>query len=445
MKTTTQERIIMADKYKLGLSGNRLLEFDSTVVFSGRYKGTVNQDDACKAIKMLSFKERVITANIQLDEGFQAYIVTDAVVPTIAFSQLDAGEIEKGYEKHPLLFTEKLFEFTLSKDGCLVIAGHTAVCDAKSLLRLAKSFVAFYEKSNMSIEPKDIYTFAEPKSLPVDVVSPLVNKLSSELDNKWQRVKKIYTLEEYLAAREQYIKSKACIKAQTLFIPAEKLQQYISFCENTSVDFSSLLYYCFYKSICSNVKHTKNASKMRIYADRRFFHGEADKFSVGAYNGSVCISLSSAEQKKPAIEQLKAFHLDSYRAQTSPFRVFSDEILLASVEQSLCNAAYMHLAGVNKTKMVKNFATTYGCMNKELCDCFYCNLTQRYWEELQSFENIMVQEPFKQGRAPLSLSAVEDVGGCKVSLRYNNIEISDDVAQKIINEAMSYMENTAKE
>jgi hypothetical protein len=205
------------------------------------------------------------------------------------------------------------------------------------------------------------------------------------------------------------------------------------------------LYFCFYKAFCGNIQFAKNASKMRIYADRRFFHGAADDFSVGAYNGSVCISLSKAEQKKSDVEQLKAFHTDSYKAQTSPFRVFSDEILLANIDQCLCDAAYMCLAGVNKTKMVRDFATTYGCMNKELCDCFYCNLTQRYWAGLRAFSNIMVYEPFKQSRAPLSLSAVEDDDGCRISLRYNAEFIDEAVAQKIVDEAMCYMEKLVKE
>lgn len=430
----------MAEKYKLGLSRNRLLEFENTVVFRGKYPNPINQEDAQKAIKMLSFKEKIITAKIEATPEWEAYIVTASVEPELVFSDLSADEIAQGYIKKPLLFTERLFEFTFSKDGFLVIAGHTAVCDAKSLLRLAGSFIAFYEKSDMSIEPNAVYTFSEPKSLPVDVISPLVNKLSSELDNKWQRAYKTYSLSDYLSARERYLKGTDCVRTECTQISTERLQGYISFCEATEVDFSSLLYFGFYKAICSNVHYRKNASKMRIYADRRFFHGAGDKFSVGAYNGSVCVSLSASEQRKAQKEQLKAFHLDSYRAQTSPFRVFSDEILLANVQPGLCDASYMCLAGVNKTKMVKDFATTYGCMNKELCECFYCNLNQQYWSALQGFEGIMVQEPFKQSRAPLSLSAVEDGSGCSISIRYNASQISENIAKKIVEEAVSCIE-----
>ncbi len=434
----------MAEKYKLGLSRNRLLEFENTVVFRGKYKELLNEEDARKAMKMLSFKEKIITANIQFLENSDAYIVTDAVEPEIVFSQSDAEEVARVYEKKPLLFTEKLFEFTFSQDGYLVIAGHTVACDGKSLLRLAACFIGFYEKCNMSIEPNAIYTFSEPKSLPVDVISPIVNKLSSELDNKWQRVQKKYSFEEYVSARERYVKTLSRVDVQTAHISTERLQQYISFCEEIEVDFSSFLYFCFYKAICNNIHHEKNASKMRISADRRFFHGTGDRFSVGAYNGSVCISLSKAEKKKSEEEQLKAFHLDTYRALTSPFRVFSDEILLANVQVDLCDASYMCLAGENKSKMVKDFAKTYGCMNRELCDCFYYNLTQRYWSALQSFDAVMVEEPFRRSRTSLSLCAVEDGSGCSINLRYSTVDIGADVAKKIIEEATSYLDNVVK-
>ena len=91
---------------------------------------------------------------------------------------------------------------------------------------------------------------------------------------------------------------------------------------------SSFVYFCFYKALREFVKIDKKSSKMRLYADRRFFHGKDDVFSVGPYNGTVCVSLTAKELRKTQEEQLKLFHLDTYRALTSPFRVFSDEAIL---------------------------------------------------------------------------------------------------------------------
>ena len=182
----------MAEKYKLGLSRNRLFEFNSTVVFCGAFGDSPDIAEVQKAIKMLSIKEPCITANVELNNNSEAFIVTGVVEPEVEISTLNSDEVLAFYEAEPLKFCDRLFSFHISADNCLIIAGHTVFCDAKSLLRLASYFSAYYEKTTLSVEPDEIYTFSEPKSLPVDVISPLVNKLSSELDDDWQKNKRAY-------------------------------------------------------------------------------------------------------------------------------------------------------------------------------------------------------------------------------------------------------------
>lgn len=421
----------MADKIKLGLSRNRLFDFNSTVVFTGKLSETVEDELAQKAMKMLLCKEPIITAKILLQENSEAFIVTEAVEQSLVYSELSASDIAMQYKKKPLSFNEKLFEFCVSADGCLVIAGHTAVCDCKSLLRLAGSFMAFYNKTELSVEPEKIFTFSEKGELPVDVISPLVNKLSSELDDDWQRDKKAFTLKDYESARENYLKTRLSpVAAMRKKLDSKSVEKLKTSCEELEVDFSSMLYFCFYKALLKNVKVNKKASKMRIYADRRFFHGPKDVFSVGAYNGTVCVSLSAKEQKKSAEEQLKAFHLDAYRALTSSFRVFSEEILLASVQPDFCDSAYMYLAGQSKAGSSKKLAETYGCLTQELCDCFYCNLTQKYYEKLRCFEDIFVCEPFK-ARSRFNLSLVHSNSGVNITFEYIEAELSNEQAEDI--------------
>lgn len=421
----------MADKIKLGLSRNRLFDFNSTVVFIGKLSEAVESELAQKAMKMLECKEPVITAKILLQENSQAYIVTEAVEQKLMYSELSAKDIAGQYKKNPLSFHEKLFEFSASADGCLIIAGHTAVCDCKSLLRLAGSFMAFYNKTELSVEPEKIFTFSGKGELPVDVISPLVNKLSSELDDDWQKDKKEFTLEDYEAAREKYLKTcRKPVAVMEKHLDSKSVEKLKSACEELEVDFSSMLYFCFYKAILENVKVSKKAAKMRIYADRRFFHGPNDVFSVGAYNGAVCVSLSAKERKKSVEEQLKAFHLDAYRALTSSFRVFSEEILLASVQQDFCDSSYMYLAGQSKAGSSKKLAETYGCLTEELCDCFYCNLTQKYYEKLRCFEDISVCEPFK-ARSRFNLSLIHTVGGVNITFEYIETELTNEQAKHI--------------
>ena len=47
-----------------------------------------------------------------------------------------SDELKKKYEQAGVAFYDKAFEFSYTSDGFLVIASHTAVCDARALLRL---------------------------------------------------------------------------------------------------------------------------------------------------------------------------------------------------------------------------------------------------------------------------------------------------------------------
>ncbi len=430
----------MCEKIKLGLSRNRLFEPDSTVVFCGKYKQEISSVELNKTLKMLCNKEPVITSVIDFaDDG--AYIHTGNVQQEVVLSSDDCECVMNSYCQKPLKFNEKLFEFTLSSDGFLVIAGHTCVCDSKSLLRLAVYITQFYEKTDLNIEPSVIRTFSQKGTLPIDIVSPLTNKLSSELDDEWRKERRSYTLEDFQKYSDEYLQKTSVPLFIRKKISAQVLSKAKSRCTEEGVDFSSLVYFSFYKALLGNIDVPQKSSKMRISADRRFFHGKDDVFGVGAYNGTVCVSLSKKELRKPELEQLKAFHLDVYRALTSPFRVFSDEMLLASVQPEYCDSSYIYMMKGNKLKSAKNLAQTYGCMNKELCECFYCNLTQVYWRALRSFSDIMLREPFKYNRSAFSVSFVEGAEHSVVELRFDNKKISEDVAQRAFSTAIEQIEN----
>ncbi len=433
----------MSGRYKLGLSRNRLFEFNNTVVFCGKYKSFIDENEANKALKMLAIKEPVVTSVIELEENSDAYVVTDVVEIKLNTSTLTAEEMFYKYQKQPLDFTERLFEFSVSSDGFLVIAGHTVVCDAKSLLRLAVYFTGFYEKSDLSVEPSEIHTFSVQGTLPVDVVSPMINKLSAELDGKWEKDAVLYSVDDFKKAKKKYVENFPDIDKVNVFLTCGDVAKLKESCNLLEIDFSSILYFCFYSAILKNVRASKDCSKMRIYADRRFFHGEKDVFSVGAYNGMVCASLKKKDLRKPVEDKLKAFHLEVYRAVTSPYRVFADEVLLSSLSSAFCDSSYIYMAGESKLKSSKILAENYGCMKKELCDCLYCNLTQRYWNKLTAFEEISVNEPFRL-HSDLALTIIETPKGCKMELRYNKSKLSGDVVQAILSQAESLLDDFKK-
>ena len=427
----------MSEKYKLGLSRNRLFQFNSTVVFCGKFKCKAEPTDVGKALKMLANKVPAITARVELEENSDAFIVTGSVEPVAVFSELDAEKIVSGYEKNPLCFNNGLYEFTVSCDGYFIIAGHTVFCDTKSLLRLAKFFAEFYTKTTLSVEAENIYTFSEPKSLPVDVISPLVNKLSSELDDKWQKDSRCFSVDDFNIAQKSYLEKMGEVGNVSFNLSTEKVAKIREKATEIQVDFSSVVCFAFYKAIRETVKCEKGSSKIRVWADRRFFHGGNKNYSVGAYNGTVSVHLTSKELRKSEEEQIKLFHTDLYKAVTSPFRVFSDEVLLHNVQNSYCDSAYMYMSGEIKSKSSKNLAENYSCMNKELCEFFYCNLTQQFWQGIDFYENITVTEPFMPYRSRFSVSVCESSEGCSCVMHFDKSAVSEKQVQAIINKAQN--------
>ncbi len=433
----------MSQKFKLALTRGRLFELDNTVTFFGKFNDAFDENKAEAAIKRLGLAEPVITSSIELCDDSSAYIVTDEVSPLVELSELTKAQLCTCFEENPLIFFEKCFRFFYTADGYLFIAGHTAVCDAKSLLRLAMLFADFYSGKKLNAPEDKIFTFSEPKSLPVDVISPLTNKLSSELDNKWHKESRKFTKEDYVSSCESYKQLRGEIGVVCSEFSAKEIQELREYCKNKGVDLSSLVYFAFYKSFLSSNCDSKTISKMLVCADRRYFHGFKENYFVGAYNGTVNVSLNKKELKKAEEEQLKLFHLDTYRALTSPFRVFYDDVLFMQIEPALCDASFVALAGEYKSKFIENFSKTYGCKDEVLCECLYCNLNQQYWESLGFYSDICAFEPFKW-RSLATLTFSETAYGGKLYFKYKKEKTDESTANTIVNKAVSFMKNLLK-
>ncbi len=429
----------MAEKYKLALSRSRLFEPDNVVIFCGKFNCASGVAQHPDALERLAKKEPVITAGIELLSDSSAYVVINKFEPKFEFYDYPKDDIVSFLEKEPFKFYNKLFRFIISNDGYLVIAGHTAVCDAKSLLRIAGYLVSL-EDENQPLSANKIFTFSEPKSLPVDVVSPLTNKLSAELDNKWHKSSRKFSVADYDAMMSEYIKRKKEISSISLDITEVDISQTYMYCRDKGVDLSALVCFCFYKSIVSNCEAEKSASKMRVYGDRRFFHGSKENYSVGAYNGTVNVGLNKRELAKPIDEQLKLFHLDYYRALTSPFRVFYEDVLLMQVDPTLCDSSYMTLAGLERNKVSRSFAETHGCASRQLCDCQFYNLKQQFWSNLSCYSSVMVSEPFK-ARSNKMLTCVFDEKGAHIIFKCDMRYTDKNTANKIMNDALSLLKS----
>lgn len=420
----------MSDKYKVGLTRNRLFEFENTVVFCGKLLHfTPGQISA--ALGVLCLKEPLVTAVAELCENGECYIETERVKQTLALSDRTAEELKQQLSDDGICFTDGLFRFVFSADGYLLIGAHTMVADCKSLLRLAIMLAGLCDSGARSVLPSGVETFSDMMSLPVDVNSPLTDKLSAELDNGWQKAVRGFTVAEYKEAREIYREKRRFSREMKFTVGTERTAELEAFCGENKVDLSSVIAFAFYKALREELSPHKKHDKLCFGVDRRFFLACADEVSVGAFNGLCDVFLNEKERRLNLTEQIKRFHLSCYKVVTSPFRAFYDEVLLMKLSPGYCDSAHMYLAGVAKGKASRKLAENYGCMNERLCEFFSCNLEQEYWSGLKRYSDISVTEPLKN-RFGAGVSLLMTDGACEITVKFNNSRVGEERCEALL-------------
>lgn len=433
----------MSEKYKLGLTRNRLFALDNAVVFEGVCDSSFDERECVKAMKMLSAKEPIITGIIELDEDSSAYVVTGKTEPVISFVEEEASVIKNRYDQKGLDFSKSLFEFTFCKGNALIAAAHTAVCDSKSLLRLVKEFVDFYCHKSISIEPSEIVTFPDFKSLPAKLNSPIIDKLSADLEGKWKNKKAEFQTDDWVNAVEKYSSKKSEIGMIKETVSADDKNTLLGYCVENNIDLTSLLAYGLYDSVYNFVSVPKKARKLSVCSDRRFFLSDMEKCAVGAFNGNVDVSLKPKDLKKGAKEKLKVFHTALYKGVTSAFRTFYDELLLMKLPPVYCDASYMNRAGCFSSSAAARLANNYGCNDARIMNIFSCNLSQEYWSQLSFFEKVSVQEPYVRKYYTMA-DVVIGKDDININFRYNKDKITDETASLIVEKAIKTMLDIAE-
>ncbi len=417
-------------KLKIGLTRNRLFEPSSAVFFCGKYKGDFVTDDVNRAVKMLCAKYEILTAVIEFNKGGDAFLVTEKVSPQAEFSPLCISELRDTLPE-TIDFSEALFKFYVSSDNYLVIVSHTVVCDGKSLLRIAKSFVGFYERDLRSVEPSEINMFSDFKSLPVEAGSSLLDKLSANLDEKWNNKPVEYDLNDYKRAMESYRNSRESIGVAERSLSSDDLSRLREFSQENYVDASGVIAFCLYKSLLGEFKGKKKNSKLMLSSDRRYFLNNYLEHTVGAYDGAVEISLNPNLNKKPLIDQIKDFQRTYYKGRTSVFRNFYEDVLQMKLIPASCDAAYMYALGFNRNKGAQNLAENYTCLNRKLCNFSFNNLEQAFWCGLDFFSDISCDEAFRM-QYDTSATLLFADGRGSVKLRYREDRFSRESAEKSI-------------
>ena len=432
----------MSEKIRLGVTRNRLFEFENAVTFCGDFPEEYDSSCGVKAMKMLCAKYPLLSGVIDICDDGEAYVYTGRAVPVIEEVNAQREIFIADKRRQGVDFTQTLFEFYVLNGKTLVIFGHTAVSDVRALMILASEFLDFYNRNVISVEECPVDLFSEMYDLPSNVFSPVVTRLASDLSIGWQKKTRVFTTEDYKKARNTYSAQRGESYTLSKVLPASLMEKLSVFSEINSVDISSVVAYCFYESLVNTLGGKLKYKKLNVQANERLFFDR--RLAVGPYNGFVAVNLIGGKSKSASqVERAVLFHNEIYKKVTSSFSVFYIEGLCMRLEGAFCDSAHMCSVDEFKHKYSKKLAEIYGCLNEVAGEFVSLNISQRYWERLRGFSAVFVSEPAKM-RASSLVTFVQGENTGEVTFEFKEKRISREQGAAIMDKAMSLLEMLVK-
>lgn len=429
----------MSEKFKLGLTRNRLFEFDNCVGFLGEIRGCFDISECEKALKTLLLKEPILSCSVELCENGDGYIVPGKCQPALEVFDGDENEFLKDISFKGFDFNNQLFSFVIINKNTLGIFAHTVVADTRALMYLASELMKVYEKKALSVVPSEIKVISESSQLPSNVLSPVIERLASDLEMGWQKKTRTFDFSDYKNAREKYLSQKE--NNDTIFLDIDKdlLCSLKDFANRRSVDVSSLVAFAFYKSLTEALGGKRKYKKLNVQANERVFFPCGDDLQVGAYNGLVVVEEKKNKNASASLnDNAISFHKEIYKRVTSAFKVFYNEYMFMRLSPSFVDSQYIYCAGNFKHKYSKKLAGTYGCANEVIGEFCSFNLNQKTWSGLEVFERVSPWETLKM-RSTTMITFVEKGEVGQICFAYKTDKISSSMAQSITEKVISLL------
>lgn len=429
----------MSEKFKLGLTRNRLFEFDNCVCFLGRAADKFDAVKCQRAFKMLLLKEPILSCGVELCENSDAFLVTDKNDLVLEFYQGDEQAFVDKMKAEGMGFCNNLFSFVIMNESTLAIFAHTVIADVRALMYLADEFMDIYKNDVVSVVPSQIFVISEVSQLPSNVLSVVIDKLSSGLDVGWQKKTKNFTCGDYEKARKKYMSAEKEQGSIAFEIDKNTFVALKSFAHKEGVDVSSLVAFAFYEGLTAFVRGKRKYRKLNVHANERIFFSDGYKMQIGAYNGIVTVGKTKNKKDLAAIaNKAKAFHGEIYKRVTSAFTAFYNEYLFMRLPASFVDSQYMYCAGEFRHKYSKKLAEVYGCANEVTGEFCSCNLNQQVWNNLHCFDKIALSEPLKM-RSTTMITFVEKGDSATVCFEYKKDRVSDETARNIVENAVDLL------
>lgn len=430
----------MSEKIKLGLTRNRLFDFDNCVSFIGEADVEFDINECGKALKTLMLKEPLLGCGVEFCENGEAYVVTEKNELSLKTFQGDAEEFVKSKRHNSIDFSGELFSFVIINGKAFGIFAHTVVADSRSLMYLATEFMRIYKSGAFSVVPSEMKIVSGVYQMPSNAFSVVADRLAADLEMDWQKKSRGFTYNDYKSAFEKYLSSKSETGTITIDINEEALGNIRGFAQKEKTDVSSLVAFAFYESLSQNLGGKRKYLKLNVQADERVFFEDCRGVQVGAFNGLVTVE-KKKNKKTPDTFSSNAvdFHNEIYKRVTSASQVFYNEFLFMKLPENFVDSQYIYCAGEFKHKCSKKLADIYGCAKEVIGEFCSYNLNQEIWSGLEAFRNVVPLEPLKK-RSTTLITFVEKGGSGKVYFDYKKDKISDSVARNVVENVEKFLE-----
>lgn len=383
----------MSGKYRLFLSGEVLFSATPLASFYGVYKEEFDKNELLKAFKMLTLKEPLVGAFADMDDENNVYAVTDENRAKLVFLDVeDEYDFYRSKKNGTFDAFSHLFEFYVLNGKTLVILANGAVADVKSLFLLCERLLDFYNKKTLDISPSDVFVYSDNKDIPKSAFSVVTDRLSSDLEMKWQKHPKHFKKSDYeeLLKKQQSLNYKRGL--MDVNFGEERTRALKAYCKEKNIDVLTLLCYACKKTAEKNELFEKYIHKpVYIGSDLRLFEEEPAKFGVGPFFSRVSI----VKDRKKEIKQkgeIKAFHDNCYKKLTNVFYAYYDRVFLSGLSPSLSAGAHFVEAGLYKNRAAKRLAKNYTSLCKRFFTFDFYNLDLPYWSGLSGFSKVFFSE-----------------------------------------------------
>ena len=411
---------------KLGLTRNRLFETENCVVLCARFAQAPDGQELNKALAMLAAKHPILTAAVTLDGG-TAVVTPDKVKPQAEPVNENGEDAAQALQREGLNFWEQLFTFRLAADSTLLAAGHTAVCDVKTLVLLTGELLAFYDRRTLDIAEAELHLFSDETELPLSVFSPLIDKTAGSLNYDWVKSPRDFAPEDYAVAKAEYTQSAPAVKTVEYVLNEEETTQLTEYCAEAKIDVATAVAYAFYRALGKTVKLKPNENAVLWNADRRVFFGPDNAFDVGAYDGAVSVKLAKRQKGTP----VQAMQHDAYQKLTSCFSAFYGDVFGMKLLPALADASHLFAAGALRNKAAKRTALHYGCMDKRLFSYTFLNFDLAYWNNRLPDADLTPLPAFPQ-RTPYRLTAMRQAGKLRLIFSARDGDAGFDAAETAV-------------